>query len=965
MWFGTADGLNKYDGYDVTVFRHRESDSSSLSSSTIRSIFEDHKGNLWIGTGVGLDRFDRETGKFARFTINRPGSGENVWRDISSIYEDTDGTLWLACNEGLDSFNPQTLKTSYYRSDPCTSIWSDGTRSIWAGSILGLRRVDRRDSVIVDVPFEIKQSERNLRGPGVFSIISDLNGGVVIGTYDQGIFAAKARDSSLQVTGRPADIPIKHVHALLKARNGMLWVGGFGEGLGLFDSSNGTVESFLPDPLEPASISSNMITCLCEDRSGLIWIGTDGGGVNKLDPHPKKFALYRREPKNPNSLSGNFVKSILEDHEGILWIGTLNEGLNRLDRRNQQWTHFRHDPSKPYSLAGNSVSSICEDGDGELWFGTEGGLDRLDRATGNFRHYGESFGIYGEVKIGKSVTALHVSDDGTIWVGTEVGFGKYERSTDRFTWFGTFLARSICPGPPGSLWIGGYSTLVKFNVSSASFKSYKNAPAPNQSISNGSVRSVAQSADGAFWFGTEEGLNRFDPPTGTFIPYYSQEGFPSDFVYAVMSDQHGNLWITTNEGVSRFDLRTRKFRNYGREDGLQSEEFNTGAYFQSKSGEMFFGGINGFNSFFPDSMKDNPTVPLVVITGFKKFDRETTLGGDIARLGEATLKYDETVFSLRFAGLEFTNPSKNQYAYKLEGFENDWIYGGMRREVRYTHLDPGDYVFRLKASNNDGVWNEQPLSVKIIIVPPFWKTPWFIGGSFLASLALIAGSARYISLRKLRRTVGRLEQEQALQRERARISKDMHDDVGASLTRISLLTEVAKREASSPGGIQSSIQQISDLAREVVTNLDEIVWAVNPKNDTLDSLATYITEYASTFFESAPIQCRFDVPDKIPSHHLTAEMRYNVFNAAKEALTNILKHSRATEVRMAFRLQGSSFELLIEDNGAGFIPEKISRFSNGLTNMRQRMADIKGTLSLSSKPGEGTTVKFQLPLPPS
>ena len=301
----------------------------------------------------------------------------------------------------------------------------------------------------------------------------------------------------------------------------------------------------------------------------------------------------------------------------------------------------------------------------------------------------------------------------------------------------------------------------------------------------------------------------------------------------------------------------------------------------------------------------------------------------------------------------------------MEGFEDDWIYGGTRREVRYTHLDPGEYVFRLKASNNDGVWNEQPLSVRINIVPPFWKTSWFIGGSFLAALALIAGSARYIFVRKLRRTVGRLEQEQALQRERARISKDMHDDVGASLTRISLLSEVAKREVASPERVQSSIEKISDLAREVVTNLDEIVWAVNPKNDTLDSLASYITEYASMFFESAPVHCRFDVPEKIPSHHLTAEIRYNIFNAAKEALTNILKHSRATEVHLAFRLQNSSFELLIEDNGAGFSPDKVPRFSNGLTNMRQRMTDINGTLSLSSKPGEGTTVKFHLPLPPS
>jgi len=965
MWFGTADGLNKYDGYDFTVFRHRESDSSSLSNSTIRSLYEDRRGNLWIGTGVGLDRFDRESGKFLRIIINPPDSKAGYWRDVSSIYEDTEGLLWLACNHGLISFDPQTLQTSYYRTDASTSVWGDEKRNLWAGTAAGISRVNRRDSVVEDIPLEKKQARGNRQRPRVTSIISDHNGGLLIGTYDDGVFAAKVRDSLLLLPGRASDIPIKHVHALLKERNGTLWIGGFGEGLGRYDSASGTVERFVPDPQDPASISSNLITSLLEDRSGLIWIGTDGGGMNKLDPHPKKFALYRREPKNPNSLSGNFVKSIFMDDAAILWIGTLNEGLNRLDRRSQHWTHFRHDPSNPYSLAGNSVATICEDDEGELWFGTENGLDKLDRASGKFRHYGERFGIYGEVKIGKSVTALYPSNDGILWIGTEVGFGKYERLTDRFTWYGTFETRCICPCPPGSLWVGGYSVLVKFDMTSGSFQSFKNLPGDNQGISNGAVRSVAQGADGAFWFGTEEGLNRLDPATGTSIRYYAQEGFPSDFVYAVLSDRHGDLWISTNEGISRLDLGTTRFRNYGREDGLQSDEFNTGAYFQSKDGEMFFGGIGGFNSFFPDSMKDNPNIPLVVLTGFKKLDRETNLGVDIARLDEVTLKYDVTVFSIRFAGLEYTNSPKNQYAYKLEGFENDWVYGGTRREMRYTHLDPGEYVFRLKASNNDGVWNEEPLSVRIIIVPPFWKTSWFIGGSFLAALVLVGGSARYIFVRKLRRTVGRLEQEQALQRERARISKDMHDDVGASLTRITLLSEVAKREVASPDRVQSSIQKISDLAREVVTNLDEIVWAVNPKNDTLDSLATYITEYASTFFESAPIHCRFDVPEKIPPHHLTAEMRYNIFNAAKEALTNILKHSQATEVRLAFRIQDSSFELLIEDNGAGFHPDRVSRFSNGLTNMRQRMADINGTLSCTSKPGGGTTVKFQLPLPPS
>ncbi len=962
MWFGTADGLNKYDGYDITVFRHRELDSNSLSSSTIRTLYEDRSGNLWVGTSRGLDIYDRDRGKFHRINLQGPAPPGMTNGDVYSIFEDSSGVLWLSGDAGVLSFNPQSGRAGYCRGAVSTFVQGGRQGQIWVGSVAGLKRLKRDNTALEEVPLQ-GEGGVNLNHIRIDALAEDLAGHALVGTLGQGVYRASVLGASLSEVARFDEIPIKNVRALQQDASGVVWLGGLDEGLVRYDETDGSMARCLSDSRNPASITSNNVTCLVLDRSGLLWIGTDGGGVNKIDPRPRKFILYRHDPAGAPGLSGDFVKSIFEDRNGILWIGTYLEGLNKLDRKTRQWTRFTHNPREPQSISGNTVTSICEDGDHALWFGTDDGLDRYDRGTGRFTHYKGQLGSLNGVKISNSITVLHLSADGTLWIGTEQGIGRYNRTEDAFIWYGTILTRSIFDGPEGSVWVGGYSAIYKFDPKSGSFAEINNPTGDGGTISNATVRAGVLLPDGSLWIGTQEGLNRYDPVSGTFTRYYAQEGFTSDFIYGILSDSRGNLWISTNEGISSFDVRLKKFRHYGIDDGLQSEEFNTGAFSRSSSGEMFFGGIQGFNSFFPDSIRDNPTVPAVVLTAFKKFDQDITLGVDLARLREITLRYDETIFSLRYAGLEYTNPSRNQYAYQLAGFEKDWISGGRRREVRYTHLDPGEYTFRVKASNNDGVWGEQPLEVRITIVPPFWKTSWFLGGSLIVGLAIVAGTARYVSQLKLRRTVQRLEQEHALERERARISKDMHDDVGASLTRITLLSDMASREAKGSDHASASIEKISGLAREVVANLDEIVWAVDPKNDTLDSLAAYITEYTSAYFESVPVHCRFDLPDKIPPHHLSADMRHNIFRAVKEALHNILKHSHATEVRLAFKLQDSSLEIVIADNGIGFSPEKSSRFSDGLANMRKRMDDIKGSFAVVSKPGDGSTVTLHVRLP--
>lgn len=534
----------------------------------------------------------------------------------------------------------------------------------------------------------------------------------------------------------------------------------------------------------------------------------------------------------------------------------------------------------------------------------------------------------------------------------------------------------------GLLWIGtNDGGLNCFDPRTERFVHYLHDPRDSTSLSNNTIRAIYEDprqAGHILWIGTENGLNKFDRETGKFIRYYEKHGLPNGFIYGILGDdaglpapasrdsqagsQAGNLWISSNRGLSKFNLQTATFRNYGPEDGLQSYEFNTGTYFKNERGEMFFGGINGLNVFHPDSVQDNPHLPAVVLTGFKKFDRPADLGQNPAAVEEIRLRYSESVFSFQFAALEYTHPAKNRYAYKMEGFEKEWIYCGARREVRYTHLDPGAYTFRVKASNNDGVWNEAGLAIRVIISPPFWAAWWFRALAALAILGALGGSIRYLELRKVRRKIAQLERERELERERARISRDMHDEVGASLSRISILSNLAQSGALPPEEVQNSLAQISRTAAEVVDEMSEIIWALNPKNDALDNLAAYLRQYASQYFQPAAVRCRFQFPEMIPALKLSAEARRNLFLAVKEALHNVQKHSGASEVRLGLAIKGGQLEIEIQDNGKGFCPESLNRPGNGLVNMRKRMEEIEGTFTLESREGGGTLITIRLDL---
>ncbi len=595
------------------------------------------------------------------------------------------------------------------------------------------------------------------------SIYEDSQGVVWVGTYGGGLCRFDRDSGSFacfpHVEGDPTSLSSDLVRAIREDHTGTMWVGTDWGGLNRFDRSTGTFETFRRDLTDPESLRSDRVFSLFEDTSHVLWVGTYGGGLSKLEVGREGFRHERHDPENANSLSHDIVWSILEDEEGILWIGTDGGGLNRLDRRSGDYRHFLHDPHDPDSLAHNTVRAVFKDRDGDLWLGTNGGgLDRLDPRTGRIRHHRHDPHDPGSIA-DDNLRSIIQDRRGALWVGTfGGGLDRLDPATGRITHhrhdpenpdsLSNDFIRTVLEDQDGTLWIGTHGGgMDHFDPSTGRFTHYRTDPDDPTSLNNGYVFSILRDSRGTLWIGTYGGgISRLDQPTGKFHHVTAADGLASDSVYGMVEDDGGLLWISTNNGLSRYDPSNGRFKNYDVRDGLQSNEFNGGAFFKSSSGELFFGGINGFNSFFPDLIRGNRRIPPIVLTTLRLFNRTIGVGDDEngRRILETSLPYAtsielshlDDVVSFEFAALHFVAPERNLYSYRLEGLSDEWIrVTADRRMATFTDLAPGDYVLRVIGSNSDGVWNKEGVSLAIHVLPPFWATWWFR----LAMLTLLVG----------------------------------------------------------------------------------------------------------------------------------------------------------------------------------------------------------------------------------
>lgn len=780
LWFGTEDGLNRYDGYSFKIYKPDPDAINSLSDRWITSIVEDRDGYLWIATRLGLNRYDPHTETFIHFLHDDLNPASLIDNHINILYLDKNDNLWIGTTSGLDLFDRGTGTFKHYVYSPSkqegisgksiTALYEDSRGRFWVGTAAGgLNRFYSSNNTFV--PYQTRSNDSStISSDHVTAIIEDSKSALWVGTSeglnrfhpDTGTFERFLHDDKNDQSLASDSIRDLHVDI-----TGNLWIATSG-GLDRLSVAGKRFIHYRHDPTFSKSLSEDDVLSIQEDRGGILWVGTWGGGVNKYDRRSDYFAYYRNNPQNTNSLSDNSIISIFSDSDGYAWVGTAGEGLNRLTRSTGQVVHYRNDPNRPKSIISDIIYSMHEDQDRFLWIGTANGLEQFDRNSFSFKHYQRDPENPASLSANR-VYEVYVDSQNNLWLGTVAGLDLFDRENETFTHYqpqpgnpnslSGSAVNSIIEDSEGNLWVGTWeSGLNKFNPKTEEFTRYRSDARNKEAISSDVILSIHEDTRGRVWIGTGGGgLNLYHPETDTFKYYLEKDGLPNGVVYGILEDSQGYLWMSTNFGISRFDPETETFRNFDAGDGLQSNEFNSGAYAKDRGGELYFGGINGMTVFNPSSIDDSPYLPQVSLTSLTQADNPIDTHSSVETTQTITLTWPQNSFEFEFAALSYNQPNKNQYAYILEGFDPNWHFIGTKRDGRYTNLPGGEYRLLLKASNSDGVWNETPVRINVTVIPPFWQTTWFRVLLTLAAVAVVAGGVRL-------RTKGIQDRNRALER---------------------------------------------------------------------------------------------------------------------------------------------------------------------------------------------------------
>ena len=930
LWLGTLGGLARFDGI-------RFSSIPGLRDNRIVYLFEDSRRNLWVGTENAGTVILKEGSILSPPELSVGG----IERRLRAACEDASGAVWLYYENGDlwryagNRFTP--LAPPREESSTRTMI-QETNGPLWIGT---LRHQYAADTIAENGPPELPIA-RDISFPRLDMLVPSRRDGYWRLAHGQ-----------IQRVSNGIARTITHyrwleeVSSACEDEEGNLVVGTKGAGVFLVQS-NGKISSLTTTQ----KLSANYVLSVLVDREGTLWVGTDGGGLNRVKR--QSFATLE-------SSRNWWVQSVTEDANGGLWVGTYYKGLGRYTN-GVMWQFGAG--ARRFSLIESPVfvQAVFADRENRVWVGT------TERQLFQFRD-GAFYNVNDGGLIQHKVRAIHQDRAGRVWFGTEGGLILLENGKWRLLSAGLTSTNitAIADDTDGNIWIGTRHGGVN-RWRDGEFSALRQ----DHGAHGDDVTALLVDAQNVLWVATRTGLGRWQ--NGTWTRYTTREGLITDDLGYLIEDGWDNLWIGSNIGVLRVSKRAlNEFasgkvafipcRAYDKDDGLPTRACTPGSQpgaWRDRDGALWFATVKGVARLNPAQFRANTNPPPVVIERIL-IDDVKRPDGNGSRL---TLRPGHERLEIQYTSLNLAAPERARFRYRLESFEKGWIEAGDRRVVSYTKLPPGDYTFHVTASNEDGVWNESGASLAVVVRPPLWRTWWFITLAVIGTLGLIAGIVHYFSTQKLQRQLAIMQQQEALEKERARIARDIHDQVGASLTQVALLGELVESDKNSPTEIEVHAQQISQTARETTRALDEIVWTVNPQNDTLEGLVNYICKNAQDYLTVAGVKYRFDLPSQLPAQPIAPDVRHNAFLASKEAVTNIVRHANATSVWVRLRVEPSSVILEIEDNGRGVagLDSRTAQTRHGLKNMRKRMEDIGGSFSIGPGRERGALVRLTIPI---
>ncbi len=1056
LWICTRRGLSRFNRANNTfVSFYPNVNKPNSPDNIIYSIRQDSRGDYWTFTDAGLYLFDASNKQFNDFKEDSIHArhiwekGIICWHKFR-FYEDSKGIIWIGSHQGLKKYDPKKgyFETFKYEEDNpqslshnfVTGVAEDSGHNLWvATNGGGLNLMTNKETGIFKHYLHDENNDSSVISDELLHPFTDRNGHMWISGLNGFSRYLPDKDcfKSYRLPGEKDD-ETNAIINIIEDNKGNFWLIPISKGLYYYNKVKDEIYTFHNDPKNSLSINNNEVSDLIVDKTNSVWISTYGG-VEKIDMAAKSFKTVSNNPDNSNSLSGDVATAFYKDTNGVLWVGTMYNGLNLVIydsvRHEKMYFHYRQAPDKENTISHNYVTTFYKDSSDIMWVGTAYGLNRLNLKgvdfSGNTRPKLLFERIYGSTDedntlTGNFIEVIYKDTKENFWVGTSNGLnlilpdGTIKTFMSEADSQGTLpdnLVDAILEDSEGTLWFGTYyGGLCKYHPETSAFSVYQSEPGNPNTLSDNCARHILEDRYGRLWIASLKGLNLFDRETGTFKLFGKRDGLNGEFIKGMLEDSKGNLWISTNRGLSKFilengdsSIRNPVFRNYDVSDGIQGYEFNRKSCYKAPNGDMYFGGLNGYNVFNPDSIRDNTYIPPVYITSFSKMHRPVYFNKPACELEEIVLQYNEDVFSFEFIGLNYSNPSKNRYAYRLDGFDESWIHCGNKREAVYTSIPPGKYTFRAKASNNDGIWNHDGVKVDVIIKPPFWATWWFRG--FVFALIVIAifvvVRLREQSLRKKKRL---LEEKVRIRTARIQAQKieieeqrnKLHElnatkdkffeiiahDMKNSFTSILSITdaistsfselddtdkiEVFKRVRNSTGHLNSLMNNLLNWARSQTGKIEFLPEKIN-LHETIQAVMHLHNPVAQEKNITFKLQDNSSSTILADKHMIDTVLRNLVSNAFKFTGEN-------GNIDITVNENGEHVEVSVSDTGPGLSEEDIKKLFRidvktksigeskqgkgtglGLILCKEFVESHGGTIYAKSRVGEGTCFTFTLP----